>query len=242
MNAAILLAGGIGSRLHNEIPKQYLEVCGRPIFAYALETLFHCEKIDTVQIVAADCWRNLIKDNAKKLSYSDKLIGFSQPGRNRQESIFHGLQDLFAKEEKPKLVLVHDAVRACVSEEMLDGLFYAMEQDSMADGVIPVLPMKDTVYFSEDGKEINSLLPRENVYAGQAPELFSFASYYMANKKLSTDEMMKINGSTEPAVMDGMKMITIPGDEKNFKITTQNDLDRFTELVKRSKRESLGIA
>ncbi|MDE7233113.1 MAG: 2-C-methyl-D-erythritol 4-phosphate cytidylyltransferase, partial [Lachnospiraceae bacterium] len=104
------------------------------------------------------------------------------------------------------------------------------------DGVLPVLPMKDTVYQSTDGKRVGALLNRSEIYAGQAPEAFRIGPYYEANKKLCPDRILKINGSTEPAVMAGMDIVMIPGDEGNFKITTREDLERFKEIIKQNNK------
>ena len=88
--------------------------------------------------------------------------------------------------------------------------------------------------MSHEGRQIDSLLKREEIFAGQAPETFVFGKYYEANRVLvESGEIEKIKGSTEPAIMAGMKIHMIPGDEKNFKITTQEDLDRFVEMVKK---------
>lgn len=99
------------------------------------------------------------------------------------------------------------------------------------DGVMPVLPMKDTVYRSVDGKTVSELLERTQIYAGQAPEAFRIGLYHEANQRLCPDKIMEINGSTEPAVMAGMNIAMIPGDEGNIKITTKNDLERFRRMV-----------
>lgn len=94
---------------------------------------------------------------------------------------------------------------------------------------MPVLPMKDTVYLG-DGAKITGLLERSHVYAGQAPESFVFEKYCEANKRLFPEQIWKINGSAEPAVMAGMDIALIQGDENNFKITTDEDLKRFRRL------------
>ena len=100
------------------------------------------------------------------------------------------------------------------------------------DGVLPVLAMKDTVYSSPDGKTVGALLKRSEIYAGQAPEVFCLEKYYEANKRLLPDRIFEINGSTEPAIMAGMDIAMIPGDERNFKITTKADFERFCKIVK----------
>ena len=88
---------------------------------------------------------------------------------------------------------------------------------------------RDTIYQSVDGKIITSTLRREELFAGQAPEVFRFTPYYEACKALLPDDIYTINGSSEPAILAGMKIAMIPGDEKNYKITTQGDLERFRE-------------
>lgn len=84
---------------------------------------------------------------------------------------------------------------------------------------------------------MDSLLDRGTIYAGQAPEVFQIGRYYEANRKLLPDRILQINGSTEPAVMDGMDIAMIPGDEGNFKITTPGDLERFCRIVAERKKE-----
>ena len=91
--------------------------------------------------------------------------------------------------------------------------------------------MKDTVYYSDNGNTITSLIRRENVYAGQAPELFRLKPYIQANESLMPDDIMNINGSSEPAVMAGMDIVMIQGDESNYKITTKSDYDRFEQRI-----------
>lgn len=111
---------------------------------------------------------------------------------------------------------------------------YCLDAAEEHDGVIPVIPMKDTVYSSTDGKQITALLDRSKIYAGQAPEVFKLGVYYAVNIRLLPDRILNINGSTEPAVMAGLDVAMIPGDEGNFKITTRADLERFQKIVENS--------
>ena len=79
----------------------------------------------------------------------------------------------------------------------------------------------------EEGKKIDALLNRSQIFAGQAPEVFRLGRYYEANQVLLPEKILTINGSTEPAILAGMDVVMIPGDEGNFKITTKADLERF---------------
>ena len=234
MNIAMILSGGTGMRMGLDIPKQYIEVCGRPIIAYCMESLFGHEEIDAVQIVAEEEWKEYIAENIEQLAQSKeqeisgKFKGFSRPGAIRQLSILNGLEDIREYASDSDCVLIHDAARPMLSAQQISDCLNAVKGN---DGVIPVLPMKDTVYSSEDGRTITSLLNRSQIFAGQAPEVFKLGAYYEANKALLPDRILQINGSTEPAVMAGMDIGMIPGDEGNFKITTRADLERFREMV-----------
>lgn len=230
MNYALILSGGTGARLKATIPKQYISVNGKLMITYCLETILKSTLIEGVQIVAEEMWQDLIKDALADIVHSEKFRGFSLPGKNRQLSILNGLRDMCQYASEEDRVFIHDAARPMLSSELISECFEATKGH---DGVLPVLPVKDTVYLSRDGKGISDLLKREEVFAGQAPEVFCFKKYLEANERLLPDEILKINGSTEPAVMAGMDIVLIPGDERNFKITTEADMERFQEIMRR---------
>ena len=207
---------------------------GRPIISYCIEQLSCHERIDSIQIVAAQSWHQTILDCLEKYDIKRKFRGFSKPGETRQLSIYHGVEDIKRYTEDSDVVLIHDAARPLLSAQMITDCLSAVIGH---DGVLPVLPMKDTVYQSVDGRKISALLNRSEIFAGQAPELFRIGLYYEANKRLYPEQIRTINGSTEPAVMAGMDIIMIPGDEGNFKITTKDDLERFCEIIKQKNEE-----
>ena len=227
MNIALVLSGGTGTRLGSDIPKQYIEVMGKPIISYCIECISNHDAIDVIQIVADEIWQELITECIKN---SIKFKGFSKPGANRQLSILNGLEDIMKYADYNDNIFVHDAARPLLSAKQISDCLNAIKG---YDGVLPVLPMKDTVYSSIDGHTITSLLDRSTIFAGQAPEVFVLGKYYEANKKLLSDRILQINGSTEPAIMAGMDIVMIDGDENNFKITTKADLERFEKLLKK---------
>lgn len=228
MNIALILSGGTGTRLGEDIPKQYIEAGGRPIISYCLERLSAHSMIDGMQIVAAPAWQERIREWLVRDGMEEKFKGFSLPGENRQLSILHGLEDIREYAGKEDAVLIHDAARPMLSEKMIADCLAGMRG---SDGAVPVLPMKDTVYASRDGKRVSSLLDRSEIFAGQAPEAFVLGKYLEANRRLLPEKILHINGSTEPAVMAGMDIAMIPGDEDNFKITTRADLVRFHRIL-----------
>lgn len=234
MNVAIILAGGTGTRMGLEIPKQYYEVNGKAVISYCLHTFLTHEKIDAVQIVADGMWQEYIMHQLSVLPNREKFKGFSVPGENRQLSVYHALTDIRGYASDNDFVIVHDAARPCVSAAQISDCLKAAAGH---DGTLPVLAMKDTVYLSEDKKIISSLLDRGKVFAGQAPEVFLLGRYYEANRALLPDKILEINGSAEPAIMAGMDIAMISGDERNFKITTVADLQKFEQIQKEVKEE-----
>lgn len=229
MNYAIILSGGTGTRLGLDRPKQYVEVNKKPIIRYVIETMKQCGVIDGIVIVASPDWQEYVQN---QISVSEKFLGFALPGENRQLSIYSGLCVLRDKLQAEKvnlddvIVLIQDAARPNTSAKLIEQCF---DLEEGVDGAMPVLPMKDTVYLSEDGAHVSSLLERKQVYAGQAPESFRLGKYLSANEALLPDKILKINGSTEPAILAGMQVKMIPGDEKNYKITTEIDLKKFID-------------
>ena len=221
MNYAIILSGGIGTRLGLDMPKQYYEVNKKPIIRYVIETMEQCEVVDGFVIVAAEEWQEYVRE---QISVPEKFLGYALPGENRQLSIYNGLCALRGIAKEKDMVLIQDAARPNTSMKLIE---QCLDLKHDVDGAMPVLPMKDTVYLSEDGVQVSELLERKKVFAGQAPESFRFGKYLSANEMLFPEKIRSINGSTEPAILAGMHIQMIPGDEKNYKITTEVDLEKF---------------
>lgn len=228
MNVALILSGGTGTRLGAEIPKQYIEVNHRMIISYCLEQLSEHKEIDAIQIVADPDWQEKLTGCIRQYDKEKKFRGFSEPGESRQLSIWNGLNDIKKYASDEDYVLIHDAARPFLSEQLITSCLSSVKGH---DGALPVLPMKDTVYSSVDGKRVSALLNRSEIYAGQAPEAFCFGKYYEANRILMPRRILQVNGSTEPAIMANLDIAMIAGEEQNYKVTTKADLERMRELV-----------
>lgn len=228
MNIALILSGGIGSRMGTAIPKQYISICGEAIITTTLRTFYSHPQTHALQIAADPIWQDVIQKEQESLSGCRELFrGFSLPGQTRQLSILRGLQDISTYAKADDVVLIHDAARPLVSRELISACLNAMGDH---EGVMPALPMTDTVYLSRNGNQVTELLNREQIIAGQAPEVFRFGQYLKANEALFPEHILKINGSTEPAILAGMDIVTIPGDPGNFKITTPEDLKQYQAI------------
>lgn len=201
-------------------PKQYLMVCGRPIIDYVLRAFQRHNAIDAIVVVAAGPWRDFI-DHQLAESDITKFAGYADPGETRQFSIWNGLKRIKELIPNTNKVIIHDAARPVLPERTITECLAGLDA---ADGVMPVLPLKDTCYQSEDGVHITGFLPRNQLFAGQAPEAFRFSPYLEAHYKMAEEALMQISGSSELAYKCGLKVALIKGSEKNIKITTPEDL------------------
>ena len=208
MNIAIILSGGVGSRMKCETPKQYIEANGHPIIYYCIKTFLRSSIIDIIIIGLSEEWRPLVASLIDELTPS-KPIWFSKAGETRQYSIYNALKEAqIHHAAMDDVVIIHDAARPLVSLNLIEDCLDGCRE---AEGVLPVIPVKDTLYRSVDGCHISNLLNRQELFAGQAPEAFRFGRYLALHEQMTREELLKINGSTEIAYKGGMSIKLIKG-------------------------------
>lgn len=229
MNIAIILSGGVGSRMGLNQPKQYVIVNNQPVINYCITAFLENDNTDAIVIGVADEWKEFVVDNVLKL-HPTKPIFYAPAGETRQYTIYNCLKKVrecgYSADD---IVVIHDAARPLLTHDLINRCYEGCKN---ADCIMPVIGVKDTVYMSEDGKNIKSLLNRSHLWAGQAPESFIFGKYIQLHDEMPREELLKINGSTELAFKQGLNCQMIEGDPMNFKITTPEDLSNFEVIVK----------
>ncbi|MBR1821156.1 MAG: 2-C-methyl-D-erythritol 4-phosphate cytidylyltransferase [Clostridia bacterium] len=230
MATAIVLSGGTGTRFGSETPKQYLCVQGKPIIGYCLDTFQHSELIQSIVIVANSRWHDFLKEYIEDNKLT-KFVCFAEAGRSRQRSIVNGLNQVknhgVSDDEK---IIIHDAARPFVTEDLIASCIQILDE---YDCSMPVVSVKDTVYYSEDGEKISSLLNRDKLFAGQAPEGCHLGTYLAINTELTDDELDAVRGTSAIAFEKGLSIGLFPGSERNYKITTIEDYEKFRLEVER---------
>ena len=227
MNTAIILAGGVGSRMGVDMPKQYLLVNDKPIISYCLDVFQNHSEIDKIVIVVSDEYKDYVKELVEKYSVT-KVCGYAPAGATRQHSIYNGLKSADKNANNTDICIIHDAARPLVSDEIIsDCIKGATEKD----GAMPIIPVKDTIYQSKNGITIDNLLNRSELFAGQAPESFKFKKYFDIHNNVDDEEIGKTAGSSEIAYRHGMEISLVKGSERNFKITTIEDLETFETII-----------
>lgn len=227
MNTAIILSGGVGTRMGTQCPKQYLTVKNQPIISYCLDIFQNHAEIDSIVVVAAEEWQPFITEWMQRKAVT-KFSCFAPAGRTRQHSIYNGLKAAKSCTPNDGVVIIHDAARPLVSDQIISDCLTAACEDG---GAMPVITVKDTVYFSRNGQQIDNLLDRSCLYAGQAPEAFRFGEYLAIHDSVSDDEIAATVGTSQIAYNHGMKVRMVKGSERNLKITTAEDLNTFEAIL-----------
>ncbi len=228
MNTAIILAGGVGSRMGVDRPKQFLMVQDKPIISYCLDIFQNHDEIDSVVVVVSEQWQDFVEEYAAKYGVN-KIKGYAPAGKSRQHSIYNGLKCIDENVPDTDIVIVHDAARPLVSDQIISD---CIKGATDYDGAMPVISVKDTVYQSKDGEEIGCLLKRSELFAGQAPESFKFRKYFDIHNQVTDEEIGATAGSSEIAYRHGMEIRMVKGSERNLKITTIEDLETFETILK----------
>ena len=118
MNTAIILAGGVGSRMGVDRPKQFLMVQDKPIISYCFDIFQKHNEIDAIVVVVSEQWQSFVEEYAAKY-HVDKICGYAPAGKTRQHSIYNGLKCIAENAGDTDIVIVHDAARPLVSDEII---------------------------------------------------------------------------------------------------------------------------
>ena len=167
-NIGLLIAGGSGNRMHQDIPKQFITVNERPVIVYTLEAFEKHPEIDAIAVVCIEGWEQVLWAYAKQFNIT-KLQYVVPGGKNGQDSIRNGVFELEKHFDKDDIVLIHDAIRPMVSTEIIsDNIRVAREFGN----AITVIPCAEAMMQTEDGVVSTGSYPRDRLKRTQTPQAF----------------------------------------------------------------------
>lgn len=224
---ALIPAAGSGSRVGAGVPKQYLEIAGRPLLYYALRTLARHSRIEQVFVVLAQGDAHYRRFDWGE--FGAKLEPLYCGGTTRTASVFNGLvaaRDMIGATD---WVMVHDAARPCLSDEALERLM--AEAGGNAAGGLLAVPVSDTLKRADRDLRVAGTEPRERLWLAQTPQMFRYRllieALRVADPEVVTDEARAIEGI-------GLRPRLVMGDTCNLKVTHPNDLG-VAEMILRSQ-------
>ena len=230
-NIGLIIAGGFGSRMHRNIPKQFIAVNGKPVIIYTLQAFQNHPQINAIAVVCIKGWEEALQTYAKKFNIT-KLQYIIPGGKNGQDSIRNGVMELEKHFSDKDIVLIHDAIRPMVSAEIIsDNIRVASEYGN----AITVIPCVEAMIQTDDGLVSVGSYPRDHLKRTQTPQAFHIGQ--ICNLHRRALEMGVINSVASCTLMIemGEKVYFSAGSEKNIKLTTLDDIDIFKALLENEK-------
>ncbi len=226
-NIALLIAGGSGNRMHQDIPKQFITVNERPVIIYTLEAFEKHPEIDAIAVVCINGWEQILWAYAKQFNIS-KLQYVVPGGENGQASIRNGVFELEKHFSSGDLVLVHDAIRPMVSEKIIsDNIRVALEFGN----AITAIPCAEAMIQTEDGFSSTGTYPRDRLKRTQTPQAFRLGDICDLHRRALEKGITNSIASCTLKIEMGEQIFFSPGSEKNIKLTTVEDIDIFKALL-----------
>lgn len=235
MNIAIIIAGGVGARTGQQIPKQFINVFDKPIIIYTLEKFQIHKEIDAIEVVCLKGWEEILRVYALQYGIA-KLKWIVSGGESGQESIYRGLLNLQNKCDTEDIVIIHDGIRPMVGENIITSCISVCRE--FGNGVT-ALPIYEQIFRVLDDKSTKTYIPRESLRILQTPQAYKYEDIFEAyqegyKRKIGMDASAYAN--TLMADL-GYPLYFSIGSTKNIKITTIDDIEIFKAMLKESKME-----
>ncbi|MBP3617871.1 MAG: 2-C-methyl-D-erythritol 4-phosphate cytidylyltransferase [Lachnospiraceae bacterium] len=228
--AGIVLAGGKGSRMQSDVPKQYMELLGKPLLYYALKA-FEDSDVEQVVLVTAEGDEEYCKKELVERFGFTKVTAIVAGGAERYASVWNGLKSL--KDREPEYVLIHDGARPLVTAELINRLITETEHYGAC---VAGMPVKDTIQMTDEQGVITLTPKRDSLWTAQTPQSFEFSLVYDAYERLMEEPEINV---TDDAMVVGMyhdiPIQMVRGSYTNMKVTTPEDLVLAEAFLK--KRE-----
>ena len=225
--SAIIVAGGEGKRMKTDVPKQFLELAGKPIIIHTLEKFENNPNITAIVIVCNASYLERLKGLCEEYKIS-KIYSIVSGGKTRQESSYRGLK---ACSSETGYVLIHDAVRPFLDDRMIKETLDAAITGGASTVAVEVT---DTILREEDGI-INEVLQREHLKKVQTPQGFRYKDILEVHEKAFREETSGFTDDCGLMVNSGFPVMLVAGAETNIKITTLNDMEFAGNRLKQNK-------
>ncbi len=234
-NIGLVIAGGSGNRMHQDIPKQFITVHERPVIVYTLEAFQNHPEIGAIAVVCIEGWEQVLWAYAKQFNIT-KLKYVVPGGKNGQDSIRNGVYELEKHYDKDDIVLIHDAIRPMVSAEIISD---CINKTRKYGDAITVIPCAEAMMQTEDGMVSTGSYPRDNLKRTQTPQGFRIGKICDLHRRALEAGITNSVASCTLMIEMGEQVHFSAGSEKNIKLTTVEDIDIFKALLKAKRSDWL---
>ncbi len=240
MNIAIIFAGGSGVRMGAGMPKQFLEINGKPIIIHTLDNFQLNSMIDKIYVA---CKKDYIKKLEHMLDYFriTKVCGVVEGGATGQDSIYNGLKRALKENPEDSIVLLHDGVRPFVSDEVIEKNIESVKKYGSA---VTCTPFFETPVVSRSGEQVEEIPLRKYMFTAQAPQSFRLGEIVNAHEitRKTNPEYKDIADSCNLYRNLGREVHIVEGNRGNIKVTTPEDFYVLRALLQyRENEQILGL-
>jgi 2-C-methyl-D-erythritol 4-phosphate cytidylyltransferase/2-C-methyl-D-erythritol 2,4-cyclodiphosphate synthase len=242
--AALIVAGGSGSRAGGDVPKQYASLGGAPVLTRTLSTFFTHPRVSAVMTVIrredSDLYAAAAETALRSVATGGEtpaaeLLAPVHGGLTRQQSVLSGLRALTAY--NPSVVLIHDAARPFAGPRVIDGVIDALTK---ADGAIAAAPVVDTLKRTRDGL-ICETIDRTGLWGAQTPQAFRYEQILAAHEAVERAGLSQFSDDASIAEWHGLRVGLVESSAENWKITTADDLLRAERAMTWETRVGTGF-
>lgn len=230
-NVALIIAGGVGNRMGQDIPKQFLNVYDKPVIVYTMECFQKHPEICGIVIVCIDGWHEMVSSYAKQFGIT-KLDSIVSGGKTGFESIINGAKEVERLYGPDALILVHDAIRPNLSQDIISENISVCHDKGNA---ITCIPCQEAMLYSKDGESSNKSINRDELLRTQTPQTFYVKDLRKVQEEALAKGMKNTTASCTLMIEMGHKVYKANGSEKNVKLTTTDDIEIFKALITSKK-------
>ena len=231
MNAAVIIAGGVGNRMGMDIPKQFINIGDKPVIIYTLEGFQRHPEIDQIGVVCLDGWHDTLRRYAGEYGIA-KLKWIVSGGKTGQESIRNGVFRLESELRDDDIAVIHDGIRPMVDSAVLSDVIRVCK---LYGNAVTATPFTEQIFRADEGGETTSeYIPRDSVRKVATPQAYRYGDLLRAYRK-AFDEGIGIYGSayTNTMMVDlGYTLHFAAGSDRNIKLTTREDLELFRAYLR----------
>ena len=228
MTYCILMAGGVGNRVGAGIPKQFVEVLGKPVIAYTMQKLQHCSDIDAIELVCVDGFQDKLKQIVEGNNIN-KVIKIVTGGKDYEHSIMNGVEGLRGIAKDDDVIMIHWAASPFVSDEILkDNIRVCKEKGNAMSSCSAFL-----LYGTNDGDHSDKVINRDTFKTLSAPQSFLYKNIVEFYRQVEEKHLFDYIEAHTTSLMAELKwpIYFSKGDQTNIKITTPEDLKLFEGYV-----------
>ena len=230
-NIALIIAGGVGTRMHQDIPKQFLSVNDKPVIIYTLEAFQNHPDIDAIYVACLNGWQEILKAYIKQFNIT-KSVTIIEGGENGQDSIRNGVYAIAENYQEEDLIMVHDAIRPMLSADIISENIVKCKKYGNA---ITVIPCIEAMLKSEDEIESSESILRNSLFRAQTPQTISVGEAVRLHKEALEKGITNSVATCTLLLELGRKVYFAKGSELNLKITTTDDITIFKALLSMQK-------